>query len=214
MVINDLPMADRNGLIRALPKSLSEVNARRIKQFGSFMFMYDFIQEHWVRSRIHKASPAKHWQIMHDLITPVKNATVLDIACGTGSAILHLDNSNDYTGLDISYNMLRRAVKKAKNKGFRNFRLVEGNAEELLFEDKSFDFVLIDTALHMILNYQKCIENVSQVLKKDGILLVSCPTFGINKKFDALWKKIAPKRKLNINAFKQMVVLYISRDRG
>lgn len=198
MMISNFPIADRNGVIRALPQKLSEVNQKRIRQFGAFMFMYDFIQEHWVRSRIHKADPAKHRQIMHDLIAPVKNAAVLDIACGTGSAIQHFDNSNDYTGLDISYNMLKQAIKKARKTHFRSFRFVEGNAEESLFEDQSFDFVLIDTALHMIPQYQKCIENVSRALKNDGILLVSCPTFGINHVFDSLWEKIAPKRNLNI----------------
>jgi ubiquinone/menaquinone biosynthesis C-methylase UbiE len=198
MMISNLPIADRNGVIHALPQKLSEVNAKRIRQFGAFMFMYDFIQEHWVRSRIHKSDPAKHRQIMHDLIAPVKNAAVLDLACGTGSAIPHFDSNNDYTGLDISYNMLRQALKKARKKHFRSFRLVEGNAEEALFEDQSFNFILIDTALHMIPRYQKCIENASRALTNGGVLLVSCPTFGINNKFDTLWKKIAPKRHLNV----------------
>jgi ubiquinone/menaquinone biosynthesis C-methylase UbiE len=198
MIVNDLSTADQKGVIRALPQNLSHVNEKRIRQFSAFMFLYDLIQEHWVRNRIHKADPSKHGQIMHDLIAPVKNATVLDMACGTGSAIKHFDSSNKYTGLDISYSMLRQARKKARKKLFRSFRLVEGNAEEALFEDQTFDFVLIDTALHMIPRYQKCIENVSRVLKTGGTLLVSCPTFGINQKFDALWEKIAPKRHLNV----------------
>jgi len=198
MKINNFSVADRKGVIRALPQNISDVNRRRIRQFGAFMFLYDLIQEHWVRSRIHKADPAKHRQIMQGLIAPGKNATVLDMACGTGGAIHHFDSSNDYTGLDISYSMLSQALKKARKKHFSSFRLVEGNAEEALFEDQSFDFVLIDTALHMIPQYQKCMENVSRVLKTGGTLLVSCPTVGIIQEFDALWEKIAPKRHLNV----------------
>jgi len=198
MKINNLSVADRNGVIRALPQNISDVNEKRIRQFGAFMFLYDLIQEHWVRSRIHKADPEKHRQIMQDLIAPVKNATVLDMACGTGGAIPHFDSSNDYTGLDISYSMLRQALKKVRKKHFPSFRLVEGNAEEALFEDQTFDFVLIDTALHMIPQYQKCFENVSRVLKTGGTLFVSCPTVGIIQEFDELWKKIAPKRHLNV----------------
>jgi len=198
MIVNDFSTADQGGIIRALSPNLSQENEKRIRQFSAFMFLYDFIQEHWVRNRIHKADPAKHRQIMHDLIAPLKNATVLDMACGTGSAIKHFDSSNEYTGLDISYSMLRQARKKARTKHFRSFRLVEGNAEEVLFEDQSFDFVLIDTALHMIHRYQTCVENVSRVLKTGGSLLVSCPTFGINPEFDALWEKIAPQRHLNV----------------
>ena len=193
----NLPIADKNGIIRSLPKDLSEVNRKRINKFGTFMFMYDFIQNHWVRPRIHKANPKKHWEIMHEVIAPVKEAVVLDIACGTGGAIPHFDSSNDYTGLDLSYAMLRQAVKKAKTKGFREYALVEGNAEELLFTNESFDFALIDTSLHMIPKYQMCIGEAARVLKKGGRLICSCPTIGINKEFDISWAKIASKRHLH-----------------
>jgi len=198
MIVNNFSTADQGGIIRALSQNLSHVNEKRIRQFGAFMFLYDLIQEHWVRNRIHKADPSEHKQIMQDLIAPVKNVTVLDMACGTGAAIKYFDSSNHYTGLDISYCMLRQALKKARKKQFSGFRLVEGNAEEVLFEEQSFDFVLIDTALHMIPRYQDCIDNVSRILKTDGTLLVGCPTVGINQEFDALWNKIAPKRHLNV----------------
>jgi ubiquinone/menaquinone biosynthesis C-methylase UbiE len=197
MDLNNLPNADRNGIIRLLPKDLSEENRKRISKFGTFMFIYDFVQDHWVRPRIHKASAKKHWDIMHEVISPLKEAVVLDIACGTGGAILHFDKSNSYTGLDLSYAMLREAVKKAKNKGFRKYVLIEGNAEELLFDGDLFDFALIDTSLHMIPQYQKCIGEIARTLRKGGELICSCPTVGINEDFDALWAKIAPKRHLH-----------------
>jgi ubiquinone/menaquinone biosynthesis C-methylase UbiE len=197
MKYDNLPSADRNGIIRALPKDLSEVNRKRISKFGFFMFLYDFVQNNWVRPRIHKANPKKHGEVMHEAISPVKEAVVLDLACGTGGAIPHFDSSNCYTGLDLSYAMLKQAVKKAKTKGFPEYALVEGNAEELLFTSESFDFVLIDTSLHMIPDYQMCMAEVARVLKKSGILICSSPTVGINKEFDALWAKISPGRHLH-----------------
>jgi ubiquinone/menaquinone biosynthesis C-methylase UbiE len=194
---DNLPIPDRNGIIRVLPKDLSEENSKRIVKFGTFMFMYDFVQNYWVRPRIHKASAKRHWEIMHKLIAPWKEAVVLDIGCGTGAAIPHFDGSNDYTGLDLSYAMLIQAVKKAKSKRFSRYRLVEGNAEELLFGEEEFDCALIDTSLHMIPQYQKCVGEIARTLKKGGYLICSSPTVGINKEFDALWEKIAPKRHLH-----------------
>ena len=193
----ELPPSDKNGIIRALPKEVSEVNRKRISKFGTFMFMYDFFQDHWVRPRIHKANPRRHRQIMHDMISSAKEAAVLDIACGTGAAILHFGSDNVYTGLDLSYAMLIQAAKKARNKGFRGHTLVEGNAEELLFADESFDFALIDTSLHMIPEWQMCIAEAARVLKKGGELTCSCPTVGISEEFDALWARIACKRHLH-----------------
>jgi ubiquinone/menaquinone biosynthesis C-methylase UbiE len=192
-----LPEADRSGIIRALPQGLSEANRKRLTKFGSFMFMYEFIQNRWVRPRIHKANSQRHRKIMHGAIAPIKEAVVLDIACGTGSAIPHFDCSNAYWGVDLSYAMLRQAVKKARAKGFRHYAIIEGTAEELLFEDQSFDFALIDTSLHMIPEYRRCISEAARVLKKGGNLMCSCPTVGIDREFDSGWAKIAPKRHLH-----------------
>lgn len=190
------PATDKNGIIRALPKELSQVNRKRINKFGSFMFLYDFIQNHWVRQRIHKADPKRHAEIMHGLISPVKNALVLDIGCGTGGAIPYFDSTNDYTGLDLSYAMLKQAIKKARAKGFRRYAFVEGSAEALIFAEESFDFALIDTALHMIPRYQMCIAETARVLKSRGELICGCPTVGISEEFDTAWERIAQKRYL------------------
>jgi len=197
----NLPAPDSRGIIRILPKDLSEENRKRISKFGTFMFMYDLIQDHWVRPRIHKASPIRHREFMQKVITPLRENAVLDIACGTGGAIPLFDTSIDYTGLDLSYAMLSQAIKKAENKGFRRHTFIEGNAEKLIFPGESFDFILIDTSLHMIPRYRDCIGEASRTLKKDGQLFCSCPTVGINRKFDDLWAKIAPKR--NLNALKE-----------
>jgi len=192
-----LPQPDKNGIIKALPDELSEQNIQRINKFGAFMFLYDFVQEHFVRPRLHKADPQRHREILRNLISPVKKSHVLDIACGTGGAIPHFDSSNEYTGLDLSYSMLKQAVKKAKKKSFKKSRFIQGNAEGLLFEDESFGFILMDTALHMIPKYQLAISETARVLTKSGVFVCSTPAIGINNEFDITWKKISDKRDLH-----------------
>jgi ubiquinone/menaquinone biosynthesis C-methylase UbiE len=192
-----LSLPDKNGIIKALPPELSEENILRLKKFGFLMFLYDFAQDQFVRPRLHKADPQRHHELLKKLISPVKNSHVLDIACGTGGAIPHFDSSNEYTGLDLSYAMLKQAVKKAKKKSFRESRFIQGNAEELLLGDESFDLVLMDTALHMIPKYQLAIAETSRVLTKGGVFVCSTPIVGISKDFDATWKKISDKRNLH-----------------
>ena len=191
------PQPDKNGIIRALPSELSEVIRQRLKQFEAFTFFYDFVQYHFGRRRIHKADPRRHWEILENLISPVKKSHVLDIACGTGSAIPHFDSSNEYTGLDLSYSMLKQAVKKAKKKTFQKMNFIQGNAEELHFEDESFDFVLMDTSLHMMPKYQLAISEAARALTKGGAFVCSTPVVGISKGFDTAWKKISAKRSLH-----------------
>ena len=191
------PQPDRNCIIKALPGELSEENKQRLKKFGAFMIIYDFAQEYFVRPRIHKANPQRHREILKTLISPIKKSRVLDIACGTGGAIPHFDSNNEYTGLDLSYAMLKKAVKKAKKKSFRNFRFIQGNAEKLLFVDEFFEFVLMDTALHMIPKYQLAIAEAARVLTKGGVFVCGTPAVGISKDFDITWKEISNKRDLH-----------------
>ena len=192
-----LPSTDKNGIIQALPIELSKENVQRLKKFSSFMIFYDFVQNHFVRPRIHKADPQRHRQILEKLISSVKNARVLDIACGTGGAIPLFDDSIEYTGLDLSYAMLKQAIKKAKKKSFRKSRFIHGNAEKLVFEKESFDFVLMDTALHMIPKYRKTVAETARILTRGGVFVCSTPVVGINYDFDVGWKKISGKRNLH-----------------
>jgi ubiquinone/menaquinone biosynthesis C-methylase UbiE len=122
---------------------------------------------------------------------------ILDVACGTGAAIDYFDSSNEYTGIDLSYSMLKEAAKKIKKRPFRKSRLIQGNAEELPFHDNSFEFVLMDTALHMIPEYRLAISEIARVMTKRGSFVCAVPVLGINREFDAFWKKISDRQGLH-----------------
>ena len=192
-----LPLPDRNGIIEALPDELSEENIRKLRKFGTFMFLYDYIQDCFVRPFIHKADAKRHHEIVKSQILPVMKSRVLDVACGTGAAIADFDESNEYTGLDLSYAMLKEAAKKVKRGSLQKSRLVQGNAEKLPFDNASFEFVLMDTALHMIPDYRSAISEVARVLTKGGVLVCATPALGFDSDFDAHWKKISDKRGLH-----------------
>jgi malonyl-CoA O-methyltransferase len=192
-----LPPPDRNGIRRALPQALSAENQRRLKKFGTFMFLYEFMQDRFVRPRLHKADPVQHRIILRRQLRELENSRILDLGCGTGAAIPFIGRSNEYTGLDLSYPMLKQAVKKAAKRGFRAYEFIQGDAEKLLMEGESFDMVLMDTALHMIPRYQSALEEAARVLTRDGVFLCSTPATGILQEFDDTWAKISDKRDLN-----------------
>ena len=192
-----LPAPDQNGIIPALPENLSEANCQKLRKFGTFMFLYDLIQDHFVRPYIHKASAKRHHQIVKTQISFLKDARVLDIGCGTGAAIPHFDSSNEYTGLDLSYAMLKEARKKLRTNPFKHAMLIQGSAEQLPFGDGSFDFVLMDTTLHMIPEYRSAVSEIARVLTTGGIWVCTTPAVGLNEAFDANWKKISGKRGLH-----------------
>lgn len=66
---------------------------------------------------------------------------LLDVACGSGQLALWAARDGiEVTGIDIAPNLVRRAEARAKAEGL-HARFLEGDAEELPFEDASFDVV-------------------------------------------------------------------------
>ena len=66
---------------------------------------------------------------------------LLDVACGSGQiALLAARDGVNVTGVDIAPNLVQRAQERASAEGLKA-RFMEGDAEDLPFEDSSFDVV-------------------------------------------------------------------------
>jgi len=192
----NLPDPDKNGIIRILPIDYIDNNKQLLKKFNINPVIYDFFQENIVRPNTHKADSKKNYEILRSELERIKNKQILDIGCGTGSIIKYLDTDNYYTGLDISYSLLKKASKRIESSCLKQAKLIEGSAEELPFENNKFDFVMCNTALHMITDYKKAIQEIFRILKIGGYLIGCCPVTGINKQFDEKWGKVIQKRKM------------------
>ena len=103
----------------------------------------------------------------------IQNKKVLELACGTGLISNHVaEVSKTYIATDFAENMLFQAQRK---KSCENLRYMKANAENLPFENHSFDVVIISNALHIMPNPEKVLAEIQRVLKTGGILIA--PTF-------------------------------------
>ena len=67
---------------------------------------------------------------------------LLDVACGAGQLTLPAARRGiEVTGLDLAGNLVRQAQKQAAAEGL-DIRIDEGDAEQLPYEDRSFDVVM------------------------------------------------------------------------
>ena len=100
---------------------------------------------------------------------------ILDVATGTGDvgfAILKHYKVN-IIGLDYSFNMVLHAQEKAKNKGFsEDFKFVQGDGENLPFEDNCFDALTISYGFRNIGHFEQAMSEFFRVLKPGGICAV------------------------------------------
>ncbi len=103
---------------------------------------------------------------------------VLEVAVGTGAALLEIlnrvDKGNVVYGVDLSPRMLektRRAVAKA---GFTNANLRQGDARRLPFDDNTFDVLFNSYMLDLIPldDMPGLLGEFRRVLKPDGCLVL------------------------------------------
>ncbi len=105
--------------------------------------------------------------------------SVLYISIGNGMSLPYIPKNIDvktldFVGLDISHGMLRQARKKY-NKTF-NLSLVNACAEELPFQDETFDIVFHVGGINFFNDKKSAIAEMVRVAKKGSKILIADET--------------------------------------
>lgn len=114
-------------------------------------------------------SVAKKWGIARGL--------VLDVGTGTGTLALEFARSLpgiEVVGLDLSKVVLELARENAQDSDVSSRVSFEhGDAEEMPFEDETFDLVVSSNTLHLIKNPIRMSDEIQRVLNPKGKFLIS-----------------------------------------
>ena len=115
----------------------------------------------------------KYWrkQFLREL--PIReNYTILDVATGTGDIGFEIRKKFNchITGLDCSSKMLSKAKEKLLKYKIKNFEFIQGDAESLPFDNKSFDIITIAYGFRNFGNFNSALNEFYRVLKPNGIL--------------------------------------------
>jgi ubiquinone/menaquinone biosynthesis C-methylase UbiE len=106
-----------------------------------------------------------------------KGKKVVDIGCGTGIlSFMALENeAAQVRGVDPSQYMLDQCRKKSISKGYSEeiISFYEGDAQNIPFQDATFDVVLSNMVLGMIPDQQAAIKEFTRVLRPGGILALT-----------------------------------------
>lgn len=101
---------------------------------------------------------------------------ILDLGCGSGLGYelisKHLKGDFEYTGIDISSEMVHNANKKYI--GFENVNFLTMDMTDLsYFHRNSFDAVIsLFGSFSHVLNYSKAVSEIERVLKPGGIIFI------------------------------------------
>jgi ubiquinone/menaquinone biosynthesis C-methylase UbiE len=111
-----------------------------------------------------------------EIIAPHRAPLVLDVAAGTGRLPLALLNHASFQGrviaADLSRKMLAQAAGRLAEDAAR-VDLLWCPAEQLAFDDDTFDVVTCLESLEFMRNQQRVIAELARVLRPGGLLLIT-----------------------------------------
>lgn len=106
-----------------------------------------------------------------DLVAATSQTKFLEPGIGTGRMALPIiQRGYDYTGVDISREMMDQLPRKLGGLP-DNLTLVQADAANLPFSDRSFDVVLTTHILHCLPDWQQGLSEIRRVLKPTGYYL-------------------------------------------
>ncbi|MFH0894137.1 MAG: class I SAM-dependent methyltransferase [Bacteroidota bacterium] len=104
-----------------------------------------------------------------------QNMQILDIGCGTGFPLIELASAagskSKVFGIDPWEEALDRAKRKASLRGLNNVRVLDCCAEELPFQNNSFDLVVSNNGLNNVTDIYKVLAEANRVSKKNAQLV-------------------------------------------
>lgn len=108
-----------------------------------------------------------------------EDANVLEIGCGHGTMVAEIARrGGKVVGVEPCISWQRIACKRMEELQTRHrATIIRANAEDLPFEDSSFDYVLSLQVLEHVRNVPLAIREMARVLKAEGMAYVSCENY-------------------------------------
>jgi demethylmenaquinone methyltransferase/2-methoxy-6-polyprenyl-1,4-benzoquinol methylase len=167
------------------------------EMFDNIAHSYDFLN-HFFSLGIDKL-----WRKKAINILKKENpGSILDVATGTGDFALQsikngLPSNGKITGLDISNGMLEVGRKKITKKNLSDrIDMVQGDSENMPFEDNTFDATMVAFGVRNFQNLKPGLQDMYRVIKPNALCVVlefSKPkVFPIKQLFGFYFKRIMP----------------------
>lgn len=146
------------------------------------------------------------WVISNSRIKP--NAKVLEIGYGPG---LGIESASGFAyegftaGIDISNVMLMQASKRnAENISKGKIKLLQGNVNEIPFEDNYFDMVFSVNTMNYWEDLQQALKEIKRVLKPGGEVCISLHPKWFKIEADSILLREEIKASVETSGFKNV----------
>tara|TARA_B100000963_G_scaffold42961_1_gene32035 strand:+ start:1053 stop:1748 length:696 start_codon:yes stop_codon:yes gene_type:complete len=140
------------------------------EMFDSISNEYDLINN-LITFRSHK----KWKKEIVEISKKIHPKKILDLATGTADIAIELSSIENcrIIGADISSKMLKIGQNKIENLNLnQKIKLVKADAQNLKYNDFSFDIVTIGYGVRNFINLKSSLDEIYRVLRNDGLLII------------------------------------------
>lgn len=171
----------QKGRLRYIVDSSGKLRRYRPWLSDRLAFLYDFAMSFSVLPNKLNVDIQKHYDCLSKELADIHQTMILELGTGSGSAVNFLYSDNNYTGIDISPGLLKRAAMRFARSGFKNPEFYVATADNLPFQDSVFKLCLCVLSLNFIGNVEAVFEEVNRVLVSKGLLVCAVPVPERNK---------------------------------
>lgn len=105
-----------------------------------------------------------------ELFEKIEEKKILEVGVGTGKNLEFYSTDKEVTGIDFSEKMLEKAKNKSKDKD--HVTLMEMDAENMTFEDNTFDTVVTSCVFCSVPDPVKGLKEIRRVCKNGGKVIM------------------------------------------
>jgi phosphatidylethanolamine/phosphatidyl-N-methylethanolamine N-methyltransferase len=117
---------------------------------------------------------------------------ILEVGVGTGINCSMYPSNTEITGIDFSAGMLEKARERVARKGTKNVRLLQMDAQDLKFDDDTFDIVYAPYLISVVPDPVKVAREMRRVCKPGGRIVFLNHFLSPNKLLSKAERMISP----------------------
>jgi ubiquinone/menaquinone biosynthesis C-methylase UbiE len=155
----------------------------------SVQYQFGRSAQDYVESASHKSG--KDLEILVRMAELTGKEKALDVATGgghTANALAPL--SKEVVALDLTQQMLEAAERFITTNGNHNVSFIQGDAENMPFDEATFDVVTCRKAPHHFPDIKAFVSEAARLLKPGGLFLLDDNVAPENEEWDAFYNKV------------------------
>ena len=127
-----------------------------------------------LRQNKFNANDLIEYPALKPFLDKIKNGSILDLGCGTGTYSRILSKNNQFVkSVDLSAKMLESFNNVIRENSISNIETVCSSIEEFNIAEDSYDFILSTLAFHYLENLNPVFADINKGLKSKGKFVLS-----------------------------------------